>query len=103
MLKSVQIESRGRSRKMSNPQPPKNIALWVDAKPKSFNAQDLILWSKHKRIYNLPSASLKGLKLKIWSKSWRFMKIGHDSKHRKDEDESVIMTNSTKIRKQNVL
>ncbi len=103
MLKSVQIESRsewGRSWKMSNPQPPKNIASWVDAKPRSFNAQDLILWSKHKGIHYLPSASLKDLKLKMWSKSWRFMKIDLDLKHGKGEDESVIMTKTIKIRKQ---
>ncbi|KAL0183133.1 hypothetical protein M9458_022508, partial [Cirrhinus mrigala] len=97
---SVQIESRsewGRSWKMSNPQPPKSIASWVDAKPKSFNAQDLILWSKHKHVYYLPSASPKDLKLKIWAKSWRFMKIHLGGK---DEDEFVIMTKTTKIRKE---
>ncbi len=99
MLKSVQIESRsewGGSWKISNPQPPKNIASWVDAKPRSFNAQDLILWSKD--IYYLSSASFKDLKLKMWSKSWRFMKIDLDSKHRKDEDVSVIMTKTIKIK-----
>ncbi|XP_052423649.1 uncharacterized protein LOC127966584 [Carassius gibelio] len=95
-----QIESWsewGRSWKMSNPQPPKNIASWVDAKPRSFNAQDLILWSKHKHIYNLPSASLRDVKLKMWSKSWRFMTIDLDSK---SEDTSVIMTKTVKIRRQ---
>lgn len=75
-------------------------AFWVDAKPRSFNAQDLILWSKHKGIHHLPSASLKDLKLNMWSKSWRFMKIYRDSKHGKGEDESVIMTKTIKIRKQ---
>ncbi|XP_043087640.1 uncharacterized protein LOC122333870 [Puntigrus tetrazona] len=99
--RSVQIERRsewGRSWKMSNPQPPKNIASWIDAKPRSFNAQDSILWYKHKGIYYL--SSLKDLKLKIWSKSWRFMKIDLDSKHGKDENESVIMTKAIKIRKE---
>ncbi|KAL1267096.1 hypothetical protein QQF64_002771 [Cirrhinus molitorella] len=103
MLKPVQIESRsewGRSWKMSNPQPPKNIALWLDAKPKSFSAQDLTLWSKHKHIYYLPSASPKDLKLKIWAKSWRWTKIDLDSKQGKDGDKSVIMKKTTKIRKQ---
>ncbi|XP_067289894.1 uncharacterized protein [Pseudorasbora parva] len=104
MLKSVQTESRsewGRSWKISNPQPPKNIASWVDAKPKSFRAQDAILWSKHKRIY-LPSALVKDLKMKIWSKSWRFMKMDLDSKHWKSsasaEDESVTIKTAS-IRK----
>lgn len=106
MLKSVQIESRsewGRSWKMSNPQPPKNIASWPDAKPKSFSAQDVILWSKHKHVYYLPSALVNDLKLKIWSKSWRFMKMDLDSKQGKNsasaEDESVIMTKTATKRK----
>ncbi|KAG1927471.1 uncharacterized protein LOC120479093 [Pimephales promelas] len=106
MLKSVQIESRsvwGRSWKMSNPQPPKNIASWPDAKPKSFSAQDVILSSKHKRIHYLPSALVKDLKLQIWGKSWRFMKMDLDSKHGKNspasEDESVIMTKAAAKRK----
>ncbi|RXN04914.1 hypothetical protein ROHU_033657 [Labeo rohita] len=97
---SVQIESRsewGRSWKMSNPQPTKNIASWVDAKSKSFSAQDLILWSKHKHIYYLPSASPTDLKLKIWAKSWRFVKIDLGGT---DEDEFVIITKTTKIRKE---
>ncbi|XP_048037199.1 uncharacterized protein LOC125262461 [Megalobrama amblycephala] len=103
-LKSIQTESRsewGRSWKMSNPQPPKNIASWVDAKPKTFSAQDMILWSKHKHIYYLPCALVKDLKLKIWSNSWRFMMM--ESKHGKSsasaEDESVIMTKTATIRK----
>ncbi|XP_077099822.1 uncharacterized protein LOC143750559 [Siphateles boraxobius] len=106
MLKPVQIESRsewGRSWKMSNPQPPKNIASWPDAKPKSFSAQDVILWSKQKHIYYFPSALVKDLKLNIWSKSWRFMKMDLDSKHENSsasaEDESVIMTKTATKRK----
>lgn len=97
MLKSVQMECSsewGRSWKMSNPQPPKNIASWVDAK--SFNAQNnaLMLWSKHKHINYLPSALVNDLQLNIWSKSWRFVKMDANSNLR---GESVKTTKSPTV------
>ncbi|KAA0704302.1 hypothetical protein E1301_Tti000056 [Triplophysa tibetana] len=96
MPNAVESESEsewGRSWKISNPQPPRNIGVWMHAKPKSFTEQDVLLRTRAKH-NNLLSA-LPG-KLKICGTSWRFTKS--NQAFNSPADESLINT-TTKIRK----
>lgn len=98
--KAVQTESKsewGRSWKISNPQPPKNIALWMHAKPRSFTAQDALLRTRTKHNL-LPILPKEHSQLKIWRTSWRFTKMERNQDFNSPADECLINV-KTKMRK----
>ncbi|XP_017566223.1 uncharacterized protein LOC108435132 [Pygocentrus nattereri] len=100
------ISEWGRLWKIANPQPPKNIALWSEAKPNPCYPQQMVFWSRYKcNNYLLSPPAKDYASLKQWGRAWRFMKLESklDTKsiisQSNHEDYSVIMRRIVKAKK----